>query len=429
MGPIVWLITFFVLLFLTVPIGISIGMSIIIYFTIYHTQPISFLCQNMFTACDSFPLMAIPFFVAGGALMTQGGITKRLVDLAEAVIGHVTGGFAMVTAICCAFFGAISGSAPATVAAIGSLMVPAMIERGYSKSFALALIATSGCLGVIIPPSIPMVIFGTTTGASVGTLFIAGIGPGIVFCLALCLYSYAICKKHGWKGNGQKFSIKKVGHELKNAIWALLAPIIILGSIYGGICTPTEAAAICIVYALIIGKFVYKELDIKRTINSFWDGALTTGTILIIVGTGTTLGRVLTVAKVPQAVVGAILGVSENPIVILLLLNLILLVVGCLMETLSAIMILGPILYPVAAAAGMDLIHFGILMVVNLAVGFCTPPVGVNLFVAAGLRDDVSFTDLVKKAMPIVAILLVVLLIITFCRPVVMTIPGLMKNG
>lgn len=426
MGPLVWLITFFILLCLTVPIGVSIGMSIIVYFLLFNTQPVSFLCQNMFTACDSFPLMAIPFFVAGGALMSNGGITKRLVDLADACIGHISGGFAMVTAICCAFFGAISGSAPATVAAIGGLMVPAMIERGYDKGFSLAIIATSGCLGVIIPPSIPMVIYGTTTGASVGTLFIAGIGPGLLFCFVLCLYSYLVAKKKGWKGNGKKFSIKRVGVELKKAVWALLAPLIILGSIYGGFCTPTEAAAICIVYALLIGFFVYRELDMKTMLNSFWDGALTTGTILIIVGTGTTLGRVLTVAQVPQMVVNGILGISDNPIIILLLLNLILLIVGCLMETLSAIMILGPILYPVAAAAGMGLEHFGIMMVVNLAIGFCTPPVGVNLFVAAGLREDVSFMSLVRHALPIIGVLLTVQLIITFCEPLVMTIPKLM---
>ncbi|MFR5857745.1 MAG: TRAP transporter large permease [Clostridia bacterium] len=426
MGPLVWLITFFILLCLTVPIGVSIGMSIIVYFLLFNTQPVSFLCQNMFTACDSFPLMAIPFFVAGGALMSNGGITKRLVDLADACIGHISGGFAMVTAICCAFFGAISGSAPATVAAIGGLMVPAMIERGYDKGFSLAIIATSGCLGVIIPPSIPMVIYGTTTGASVGTLFIAGIGPGLLFCFALCLYSYLVAKKKGWKGNGKKFSIKRVGVELKKAVWALLAPLIILGSIYGGFCTPTEAAAICIVYALLIGFFVYRELDMKTMLNSFWDGALTTGTILIIVGTGTTLGRVLTVAQVPQMVVNGILGISDNPIIILLLLNLILLIVGCLMETLSAIMILGPILYPVAAAAGMGLEHFGIMMVVNLAIGFCTPPVGVNLFVAAGLREDVSFMSLVRHALPIIGVLLAVQLVITFCEPLVMTIPKLM---
>ena len=401
-------------------------MSIIVYFLLFNTQPVSFLCQNMFTACDSFPLMAIPFFVAGGALMSNGGITKRLVDLADACIGHISGGFAMVTAICCAFFGAISGSAPATVAAIGGLMVPAMIERGYDKGFSLAIIATSGCLGVIIPPSIPMVIYGTTTGASVGTLFIAGIGPGLLFCFALCLYSYLVAKKKGWKGNGKKFSIKRVGVELKKAVWALLAPLIILGSIYGGFCTPTEAAAICIVYALLIGFFVYRELDMKTMLNSFWDGALTTGTILIIVGTGTTLGRVLTVAQVPQMVVNGILGISDNPIIILLLLNLILLIVGCLMETLSAIMILGPILYPVAAAAGMGLEHFGIMMVVNLAIGFCTPPVGVNLFVAAGLREDVSFMSLVRHALPIIGVLLAVQLVITFCEPLVMTIPKLM---
>lgn len=426
MEPLVWLIVFFALLFLTVPIGVSIGVSIIIYFLLFNTQPISFLCQNMFTACDSFPLMAIPFFIAAGALMSSGGITKRLVDLADACIGHFTGGFAMVTSVCCAFFGAISGSAPATVAAIGTIMVPAMIERGYSKGFSLALVAASGCLGVIIPPSIPMVIFGTSTGASVGTLFIAGIGPGILICLFLCGYSYFVCRKNGWRGNGEKFSIKRVWREFKKAIWALLAPIIILGSIYGGICTPTEAGAITVVYAILIGFFVYKELDIKKFFAGFADAALTTGTILIIVGTGTTLGRVLTVAKVPQLVVNGILGISENAIVILLLLNLILLIVGCLMETLSAIMILGPILWPVAAAAGLDLIHFGIIMVINLAIGFCTPPVGVNLFVACGLREDVSFTTLVKNVGPMVIVLLIAQLFITFCPQISMLIPSLM---
>lgn len=409
-----------------VPIGVSLALSMFALLLVNPVTTTTFITQSMYSGVASFTMLALPFFVLAGSIMDTGGISKRIVAVANSLVGNITGGLGIVTIIACMFFGAISGSAPATVAAIGGLMVPAMIERGYDKGFSLAIIATSGCLGVIIPPSIPMVIYGTTTGAAVGTLFIAGIGPGLLFCFALCLYSYLVAKKKGWKGNGKKFSIKRVGVELKKAVWALLAPLIILGSIYGGFCTPTEAAAICIVYALLIGFFVYRELDMKTMLNSFWDGALTTGTILIIVGTGTTLGRVLTVAQVPQMVVNGILGISDNPIIILLLLNLILLIVGCLMETLSAIMILGPILYPVAAAAGMGLEHFGIMMVVNLAIGFCTPPVGVNLFVAAGLREDVSFMSLVRHAMPIIGVLLAVQLVITFCEPLVMTIPRLM---
>ena len=409
MGPIVWLITFFVLLFLTVPIGISIGMSIIIYFTIYHTQPISFLCQNMFTACDSFPLMAIPFFVAGGALMTQGGITKRLVDLAEAVIGHVTGGFAMVTAICCAFFGAISGSAPATVAAIGSLMVPAMIERGYSKSFALALIATSGCLGVIIPPSIPMVIFGTTTGASVGTLFIAGIGPGIVFCLALCLYSYAICKKHGWKGNGQKFSIKKVGHELKNAIWALLAPIIILGSIYGGICSPTEAGAIAGFYALVISLIVYRCLGWKELKSIFVATAQMVGRIAITVGCASAIVYIAGLEKLPVYIGGWLLGLTDNKYLFLLIINLGFLLMG--MGTVQALHI--------------DLIHFGVIFVVNMMIGLLTPPFGNLLFTTSAITSA-PMNKLIKRLIPMIGVLFVCLLLLTYIPQFSTFLPSMM---
>jgi C4-dicarboxylate transporter DctM subunit len=362
-----------------------------------------------------------------GALMEGGGLSQRLVDVAESFVGHFTGGFAMVTIITCAFFGAISGSAPATVAAIGSIMFPAMLERGYSKEFSAAVIAASGCLGVIIPPSIPMVIYGVATGASVGSLFIGGFGPGILFAASLMTLSYIVCKKNGFKGNGQKFSIKKVLETMKKGIWALFVPVIILGGIYGGFFTPTEAAVVSVVYGFLVGRFIYKELTLKKIYNALAGSSLTVGTVLIIVGTGTVFARVLTIARIPDMIVNGILSISESPIILIILLNLLLLFVGMVMETLAAIMILGPILVPVAAAAGMDVVHFGIMMVVNLAVGFITPPVGVNLFVACGI-SNVSFERLSKAILPFIAVLIVVILIIGYYSPLTMWLPTMMMN-
>ena len=419
--------SFALFIILNVPIGIAIRLSVVSYLLITDIQPLMFVATNMFTSCDSFPLMAIPFFMLAGALMEGGGLSRRLIDMADAWVGHFTGGFAIVTIVTCTFFGAISGSAPATVAAIGSIMVPAMIARGYSRSFAGALIAASGCLGVIVPPSIPMVIYGVATGASVGSLFMGGFGPALIFATALILLSIKICRKNGFLGNGRQFSFKRIFETTKEGIWALLVPVIILGGIYGGFFTPTEAAVVSVVYGLFAGLVIYKELTWEKMVNSLTSSSVTVGTVLIIVGTGTTLARVLTIARIPDLIVDGIMSVSDNPVVILLLLNVLLLVVGCVMETLAAIMILGPILYPVAEACGMDLVWFGVLMVVNLAVGFITPPVGVNLFVATGI-SGVPFEKLSKQIVPFVLVLIVVLLIITFVEPITMYLPNLMNS-
>ena len=291
---IVIFVIFMALCFMTVPIGISIGAACVIYCLLGGSVDMNYITTNMFTGCDSFPLMAIPFFVLSGALMEGGGLSKRLVNFFDAFVGHKTGGLAIVCVIACMFFGAISGSAPATVAAIGTIMAPSMIERGYSKGFTMALIAASGCLGTIIPPSIPMVMFGVATGTSISSLFMAGFLPGIACGLCLIVLSVMASKKNGWTGNGLTFTWARVGREFKDAIWALLVPVIILGGIYGGIFTPTEAAVVAVVYALIIGLFVYKELDLSTVWVKLFDSAKTTGTILIIVATGTVLGRVLT---------------------------------------------------------------------------------------------------------------------------------------
>ena len=415
---------FFIFVFLSVPIGISLGLAVIIYSAITGNINFNYIATGMFTSCDSFPLMAIPFFVLSGALMEGGGLSKRLVGFFDTLVGHFTGGLAVVTVVSCLFFGAISGSAPATVAAIGTIMVPSMIEMGYEKKWSMALVAASGCLGTIIPPSIPMVMYGVSTGASISTMFMAGFLPGILCGLTLIVIAVRYCKKNGYHGNGLKFSGKRVWEALKDAIWALLVPVIILGGIYGGLFTPTEAAVIAVFYGMIVGLFIYKELDLKRIYFKLAESANTSGTILIIVGTGTILGRVLTIEQVPQMVAEAMLGMTDSKIVILILLNILLLIVGCLMETTSAILILAPILYPVAAAFDVDMIHFGIMMVINLSIGFITPPVGVNLFVACGI-GGIPFVDLCKKIIPFLIALLVALLIITYVPDIVLFIPRL----
>ena len=421
---IVIFVIFMALCFMTVPIGISIGAACVIYCLLGGSVDMNYITTNMFTGCDSFPLMAIPFFVLSGALMEGGGLSKRLVNFFDAFVGHKTGGLAIVCVIACMFFGAISGSAPATVAAIGTIMAPSMIERGYSKGFTMALIAASGCLGTIIPPSIPMVMFGVATGTSISSLFMAGFLPGISCGLCLIVLSVMTSKKNGWTGNGLTFTWARVGREFKDASWALLGPVIILGGIYGGIFTPTEAAVVAVVYALIIGLFVYKELDLSTVWVKLFDSAKTTGTILIIVATGTVLGRVLTLEQIPTMVATALQSFTDSRFVILLVIDLILLVVGCLMETTSAILIIAPILTPVVAAFGVNPIHFGIIMVVNLSIGFITPPVGANLFVACGV-GNIKFQELVKNIWTFLIALLVALVAITYIEPIAMLLPNL----
>lgn len=424
MQSLIIFVVFFIAVFLSIPIGISMGLAVIVYIYAQGTIDFNYIVSGMFTATDSFPLMAIPFFILSGALMEGGGLSKRLVNFFDSLVGQFTGGLAIVTVVTCMFFGAISGSAPATVAAVGTIMVPSMVEKGYDKRFAIALIAAAGCLGTIIPPSIPMVMYGVATGASISTMFSAGILPGIVCGLMLIILCVFICKKRGFVGNGQKFSIKRVLSELKEAIWAIFVPVIILGGIYGGFFTPTEAAVVATMYSLLVGIFIYKELKLHTIYERLASSANTTGTILIIVGVGTILGRVLTLEGVPTMIANGILGVSTNKWVILLLVNILLLICGCLLETTSAILILSPILYPVMQAVGVDLIHFGIMMVVNLSIGFITPPVGVNLFVACGI-GNIKFEDLVRRIVPFLAALLIGLILIVIFPNISLLIPKL----
>ena len=405
--------SFVLFLLLSVPVGIALGISTLVTIIYSGSVPIEFLVQGLTTSVDNFPVMAVPFFILAGEIMGKGGISERLFRVANSMVGNITGGFAIATIVTCMFFAAISGSAPATVAAIGGIMIPAMVRQGYDRTFSAAVVAAAGSLGVIIPPSIPMVIYGTSASVSIGDLFMAGIIPGLIIGAALSAYAYYYTKKKGYKGNGEKFSFINVLKSIWDAKWALAIPIIILGGIYGGFFTPTEAAAIAVVVGLIAGLFIYKGLKWKDLSRVFIDSALTTATVLIIVGTATAFGRLLTVEQIPNAIAEWILSISESPIIVMVLIVILLLIVGCFMDTLAAIIILTPILLPIVTNLGYDPIHFGIIMVVGLAVGFITPPVGVNLFVAQGI-SGVSFEALVKRIVPFIIVMTVTLLIITF---------------
>ncbi|MBO1513454.1 TRAP transporter large permease [Metabacillus bambusae] len=404
--------SFVFFLLLTVPIGISLGLASLVTILFADVTSVEYLAQSLVQSTDSFPLMAVPFFILAGEIMGKGGISERLFKLANVFVGNFTGGFAMAAVLTCMFFAAISGSGPATVAAVGGIMIPAMVGYGYDKKFATAVVVSAGALGIIIPPSIPMVIYGVSGSVSIGDMFIAGILPGILIGVVMMGWSYIHSKKNNYKGNGEKFTIKRALSGINEAKWAIFIPILILGGIYGGIFTPTEAAVVAVVYAAIISLFVYKELNFKTIPSVLKDAALTSATILIIIGTANAFGRILTLEQIPRMVADLLLGISSNPLIILLLLNLLLLFVGMFMDTVAAIIILVPILLPIAINIGIDPIHFGIIMIVNLAIGFITPPVGVNLFVGSGI-SGLKIETLARATVPFFIAMILSLTVIT----------------
>lgn len=417
--------TLFICLFIGVPIAISLGVSALVAIYFGSTLPLGIITQKAFSSLDSFPLLAIPFFMLAGVLMGKGGVSKRLLDLASVLVGWMTGGLSMVTIVACMFFAAISGSGPATVAAIGGFMIPAMIAKGYGKGFSAAVPAAAGSIGVIIPPSIPFVIYGVTASVSVGDMFIAGIIPGIVITVGLMIVAYFISKKRGYKPESvEKIKIREVLKAFNEAKWALFIPIIILGGIYGGIFSPTEAAVVAVVYAIIIGKFVYKELSWKGMYDSFLETVVINATTMIIIGLSVSFAYFLNLEQIPTAISEFLTNLTSNPFIILLAINILLLIVGMFIDTISAVVILTPVLLPVAEAVGIDPIHFGVLLVANLAIGFVTPPLGVNLFVASTV-GRVKFENIVSAVIPFILIMIVCLLIISYIPSLTLWLPSL----
>lgn len=373
-------ISMIVLLIVGVPIAFVLcGSSII---AILSTGDIhnAIVIQRMFSGSGSFTLLAIPFFVLAGSLMSSGGISKRLVNLCNSLFGHISGGLAMVAIITCAFFAAISGSSAATAAAVGTIIIPEMLKHKYDKDFAGATVASSAELGVIIPPSIGLIQYGVATGTSISDLFMAGFLPGIFICLVLCVVAHFLCKKQGFEPSKKATRQEKI-QAFKDAILAILMPVIILGGIYSGVFTPTEAAVIAVFYGLIVGVFVYKEIKLSDIPRILTDSAITMSTVLLIMSASTIFGWILTKLQIPQAVAKGFLGISASKYIFLLLVNVLLLFIGMFCEAGAAMVILAPLLAPVAQTLGIDLVHFGIIMMANLAIGMMTPPVGVNLYV------------------------------------------------
>lgn len=419
-------LSFFLLMIIGVPIALSLGFSSLITMVIATNSSPNVIIQKAFASLDNFSLMAIPFFILAGVLMSYGGISKRLLHLATVLIGFITGGLAMVTVLASMFFAAISGSGPATVAAIGSFMIPSMKNNKYDLGFSAAITASAGSIGVLIPPSIPFVMYGVVGTVSIGSMFIAGIIPGIILGIALMINSYFTAKRNGYEGTGEIPTFRDVLKAINDAKFALLVPVIILGGIYAGIYSPTESAAVASVYALIIGVFVYKELNIKKIYESFASAALTNAATVIIIGFSISFAFLMTRERIPSLVADFIVGISDNPIVIILVINIFLLIVGMFIDTISAIVILTPILLPVVTNMGMDPIHFGVILVMNLAIGFVTPPLGVNLFVASTV-GKVSFERVSKAMIPILVTMIAALLIVTYLPSLSTWLPGFLE--
>ncbi|WP_209121032.1 TRAP transporter large permease [Alkalihalobacillus sp. BA299] len=434
---------FFILVFLNVPVAISLGLaSIVILFLDNGLTSLGLLPSVMYATISSFTLLAIPFFILAGVIMEYAGISKRLIDFANVCVGHRKNGIVLVTVITALFFAAISGSGPATVAAIGAILIPALVKNGYPKNIAAGLIASSGSIGIIIPPSIAFIVFAVVANdivpITISRLFIAGIIPGLLLAVALVVASMFVKRTNVTQdvkamdsevaatlNLGKKSSSKEIASAFYKAIWGLLIPIIILGGIYGGIFTPTEAAAVAVFYALIVGLFIYRDLKLKHLKNIFIDASVQTAVVMLIVGAASIFSYIITTQRIAQTISEAMLSVTENKILILLMVTVILLIIGAFIDAISAFYLLVPILLPIMLHIGVDPTTFGVFMTVNLAIGLFTPPVGLNLYVASGIAR-ISLKDITKGTIPFLIASIIVLLLITYIPALSNWLPDLL---
>lgn len=419
---------FIACLLLSIPIAVSIGFASLI--TIYSSGilPLTEMAKSAFTAVDSFPLLAIPLYILAGALMQKGGLTDDIVLFARVLVGKSIGGLATVTVIACTLFAAISGSGPATTAAIGTILIPSMIKEGYNKDFAGAITASSGGIGIVIPPSIPMIIYGVTAQVSIVKLFIAGFIPGILLAFFLVTTSYVYCKKKQYRGiqnSTEKTDAREIVKVAYKTKWALMAPIIILGGIYAGVVTVTEASVVAVFYSLFIGFVVYKQLSYKILFGTLTYASRLTGVVLFILGASGVFGRLIAVLQIPQKVSFLLFSITENPILLLLMIVVFLIFVGMWMETLTQIIILVPIFLPIVKSLGIDPIHFGIIVVIAAEIGFETPPLGVNLFVAQEISGS-SLEGISKKAILFAGAEITALILVTLLPQISLFLPKLL---
>jgi C4-dicarboxylate transporter DctM subunit len=416
----VMLFTMCVLFMLAAPVAVAIGLAAITGMTIFTSLPMVLVAQQAFVALDKFPLAAVPFFILAGNLMGEGGISARLVDFAKSIVGGVQGGLACTCILTCMIFAAVSGSSVATTFAIGAILIPSMIRHGYPVSFAAALQATAAELGVIIPPSIPMILYGVAAEVSIGELFIAGFGPGILIGAALMVFVWLWCR---WRGYGTQDNEGRLAFTTatRRAGLALMMPVIILGGIYGGIFTPTEASIVAVFYALIVSCFVYRELSFAQVYEIFRRSVISSAVIMMIIAMAGLFSFLLTRAGIPAQIGAWIIANFHDGWSFLLAVNAFLFVIGMFIETSASIIVLAPILAPVAASFGIDPVHFGMVMVVNLALGMITPPFGVNLFAACSVAK-ISLDRITKSLLQFVLVILACLMLITYVPAISLTL-------
>lgn len=408
----------FLCLFIGVPIAFALGFSSLITILLFGNDSLASMSLKLYETSEHYTLMAIPFFILGGSLMSTGGVAKRLVRFAIACVGHIRGGLAIAAVLACTFFAAVSGSSPATVVAVGSIMIGGMVKAGYTQKFAAGVMCNAGTLGILMPPSIVMVVYCAVTEQSVGRIFLAGIIPAIVLALALSIAIYVRARMTNVQ-LAPKASTKELIDSAKDAVWGFILLIIILGGIYGGVFTPTEAAAVAAVYAILVSVCIYKDIKIKDVPHIFIDSSKTIVMLMFIIANAILFAHVLTTERIPQIISETIIGYGLTPVYFLLIVNLLLLIAGNFMEPTAILLILAPIFFPIAVNLGIDPIHLGIIMVVNMEIGMITPPVGLNLFVTSGITGMPVYSVL-KAALPWLSVLIIFLIVITYV-PIIST--------
>ena len=419
-------VSFFSLLFLGMPIAVILGVTTLGCLVFFTSTPLHIITQQLFNALDNFVLLAIPFFILAGSIMTRGSIAKKLIAFVNSLVGWFPGGLAMAGVLACIFFAAISGSSPAPVVAIGSIMIPALVKAGYNEKFSIGLITVSGSLGIVIPPSIPMILYCLVMNVSVSKIFMAGIIPGLLTGAALMTYTFFMAKKNNWR-----ITVKASGSEVlrtaKEGIWALILPLIVLGGIYSGVFTPTEAAAVSVVYALCVELFVYKEFNFFQITEVCKEGAVLSACLLFILSCAMTFIWLLTAEQIPQQLADIIIQHIHSPWMFLLTVNILFLILGCFMDDVSAMLILAPIFLETLNRYGIDLIHFGVVMVLNIQMGMLTPPFGLNLFVASGITKQ-PLVKIARGVAPFLVIMLICLTLVTYIPWLSLALPNWLMN-